>query len=251
MSSEATFPADKWYQNWFDSEHYLKLYHGRDYSEAEKLAKLICECTGIKSGSSVLDLGCGAGRHSIMFSKLGFQVTGYDLSRHLLLEAKSSSICQKTTLSLVRGDIRNLPFKSKFDLVLNIFTSWGYFESDLENLTVLKNAVSLKKTGGFFVFDFLNAEYLRKNLIPSSVTEFEGVTYSEERLIKDERVIKSIKFCDGNGEKCFKESVRLFNHDQIIEVFKETGVSNISLFGDYDGSRFEKSNSPRIICLVS
>ncbi|MBK7267180.1 MAG: methyltransferase domain-containing protein [Ignavibacteriales bacterium] len=251
MDSEIPINSNKWFQNWFDSEHYLKLYHGRDNSEAGKLAKLICKSTGIQSGSSVLDLGCGAGRHAIMFSKLGFKVTGYDLSRHLLLEAKSGAICQETKLSLVRGDIRNLPFKSKFDLVLNIFTSWGYFESDLENLAVLKNAVSLKRDGGFFVLDFLNAEYVKKNLIPSSITEFQGVTYSEERSIRDERVIKSIKFCDGNGEKCFKESVRLFDHDQIIEVFKETGVSNISLFGDYDGSRFEKSNSPRIICLVS
>ena len=83
------------------------------------------------------------------------------------------------------------------------------------------------------------------------MTEFEGVTYREERFIKDERVIKSIKFWDGTDEKCFKESVRLFNHDQIMEVFREKKVSNISLFGDYDGSRFEKSISPRIICIVS
>jgi len=251
MNSKVTDASKKWYQNWFDSEHYLKLYHCRDHTDAEKLAKLICKFTGIKSGSSVLDLGCGAGRHAILFSKLGFDVTGFDLSKHLLLEAKSNSLGEKTNLSLVRGDIRNLPFKSGFDLVMNIFTSWGYFESDLENLTVLKNAVSLKKNGGFFVLDFLNAEYIKKNLRPSSVTEFEGVTYREERFIKDERVIKSIKFWDGTDEKYFKESVRLFNHDQIMEVFREKKVSNISLFGDYDGSRFEKSISPRIICIVS
>ncbi|MBK7868718.1 MAG: class I SAM-dependent methyltransferase [Ignavibacteriales bacterium] len=149
MDSEIPTDSKKWFQNWFDSEHYLKLYHGRDISEAEKLAKLICKCTGINASSRVLDLGCGAGRHSIIFSKLGFQVTGYDLSRHLLLEAKSNAIKQQTRISLVRGDIRNLPFKSEFDLVLNIFTSWGYFESDLENITVLKNAVSLKKDGDF------------------------------------------------------------------------------------------------------
>lgn len=243
--------SEKWYQNWFDSEHYLKLYHSRDNTEAKKFAKMICNIINIKPGSSILDLGCGAGRHSIILSKMGYQVTGFDLSRHLLMEARSNSIQQKTSLSLVRGDIRNLPFKPEFDLVLNIFTSWGYFESDLENFTVLKNAILLKKPTGFFVLDFLNAEYLKKNLIENSETEFAGVTYREKRYIKNERVIKSIKFCDGSDEKCYEESVRLFTKDQIIEVFTEIGVTNISLFGDYDGSRFSSSNSQRIICLAS
>ncbi|GAB1349733.1 class I SAM-dependent methyltransferase [Ignavibacteriales bacterium] len=239
-----------WFQNWFESEHYLKLYRHRDKNDALKLANLVKnQLPGHRCGS-VLDLACGSGRHSIEFAKRGYKVTGFDLSNQLLRIAQLESQKLELNLKFVRGDIRSLPFKPEFDLVLNIFTSWGYFESDEENCMALKNAYNLKKEGGKFIFDFFNSDSLVNNLKPFSDNIINGIRYIENRSVENGRVVKNIKIVEGEITYRFKESVRLFTPDEIYTMLEEFGAKNISLFGDYDGSSFKTQNSPRFICIV-
>ena len=112
-----------WYKEWF-GEEYLELYAHRDRGEAERHVEFVEALFGEEPPSAVLDLACGAGRHTAALRRRGHRVVGVDLSKTLLAQAPS--------LPRVAGDMRCLPFAAQsFDWVLNFFTSFGYFESYL------------------------------------------------------------------------------------------------------------------------
>jgi len=244
-------PGKTWFKNWFESEHYLSLYRHRDRNDALKLIELVKHRIPGHCKGKVLDVGCGSGRHSIEFARRGYNVTGYDLSNRLLSVAQAEARGAGVDMNLVRGDIRSIPFKAEFDLVMNIFTSWGYFESDSENRLALKNAFLLKKKSGRFLFDFLNAQFLKDNLVPYSDSVIEGTRYMENRRIENNRVIKDIEIEEGENSYSFRESVRLFDAEEILSILDEFGAENLSLYGDYDGNSFNVKESPRFICIAS
>lgn len=236
-----------WYKDWFNSENYLKVYSHRNESEAERLVELIIKMLNLKSGSKVLDMACGSGRHAIIFSKHGFDVTAVDLSQRLISEAKSNAVRSGANINFVLSDILDFNTPVRFDLALNLFTSIGYFESDEDNLSVILKAYALLKSNGYFVLDFFNKEYLLKNLVPETVFSENGTRIIQKRYIKGNRVIKDI-IIENNGllEKYF-ESVRLFSDEEIFAFFEKAGFTIVKKFGDYNGSAFRKDSSSRLI----
>ena len=122
-----------WFKDWFASEEYLTVYNHRDSEDAEQLSDLIIETIKPNTGAWILDAACGAGRHGLYFSSKGYNVFGFDLSNNLLLKAKSEARLRKLNINLVQADIRKVCFKKRFFAVLNLFTSFGYFETDEEN----------------------------------------------------------------------------------------------------------------------
>src|SRR5262245_33291338 len=117
--------APEWFTTWFDSEHYHRLYANRTSGEAAHLIDRLIERRHLSCGGTVLDLGCGSGRHSRYLSEKGFDVTGLDLSAESLALARRY---EGENLRFVRQDMR-LPFRTgPFDHVLNLFTSFGYFD---------------------------------------------------------------------------------------------------------------------------
>ncbi len=122
-----------WYKEWF-GEDYLELYSHRDESEAEEHVGFVERHLAGPKPRAVLDLACGAGRHTAALRRRGYRTLGVDLSLTLLVRAEG--------LPRVAGDMRRLPFAAEsFDWVLNFFTSFGYFESERENFQVLEEAV--------------------------------------------------------------------------------------------------------------
>lgn len=241
----------EWFEWWFESEHYLNLYSHRDRREALAFISFLRHELDLPHGARILDLGCGPGRHSVTFASEGFDVTGFDLSNRLLTAARTEMARAGVKMSLVRGDIRSLPFKSGFDLVLSIFTSWGYFHDDEENFSALTEAFSLRKSGGQFVLDVMNPEYLKSRLVSSGNIERNGVVYDISREISGNRVVKSIRFDSNNETYDFQESVRMYEPSEIISVLESSGATKISLFGDYSGGKFDGSSSQRLICIAS
>ncbi|MGD8307305.1 MAG: class I SAM-dependent methyltransferase, partial [Ignavibacteria bacterium] len=129
----------EWFEAWFNSKDYLKVYRHRDEEEAANLAGLILDNIKIKSGKKVLDMATGSGRHAIYFAKEGFEVTAVDLSKYLLSVAKKKANKNNLNIHFVHSDIRQFEVNTKFNLILNLFTSIGYFENDEENYSVLEN----------------------------------------------------------------------------------------------------------------
>jgi len=236
-----------WFEKWFESDDYLKVYQHRDESEANLLVKLILNHVKLKPKSSILDIACGAGRHSISFAKEGFNVIGFDISRNLLNYARLKAEEKGLNIKFISSDVRTFSFDCKFDLSLNLFTSFGYFESDDENLSVFKIASTHTKKGGYFVFDYFNTEYLKNNLVESSFENFGDFQIEQIRAIEGNRVNKKIRIIKNEIGAEYNESVQLYIYDWLKNSLKSFGFDIIYMFGNYEGNQFDIKTSPRII----
>lgn len=234
-----------WFKDWFSSEEYNQVYFHRDDNDAKKLIDLILSKVNISKDHTILDAACGSGRHMNYLSSLGYNVVGFDLSKPFLLEAKKNN----PSGNFLRSDLREVTFKEQFDLVLNLFTSFGYFSSDDENFRFPKNAFGFLRKGGYYMLDYLNPDYLTGKIIPYSVKEFDGLKIEESRSIEEGRVVKRISITKEGRRKEFVESVKLYPKDFILEQFQGFGYSVNGLFGGYDGSAFDAETSTRLIMI--
>ena len=236
-----------WYKDWFNSENYLRVYSHRDQTEAERLVELIAKSLNLKANSSVLDMACGAGRHAVTFAKSGFKVTAVDLSQRLISEAKKNANQEGVELDFVLSDILEYETSKKFDLVVNLFTSIGYFENDEENYAVIKKAFNVLNQGGYFVLDYFNKDFLLKNLIPTTVFSENGMKITQNRAIEKTRIVKKITIANNGSSEEFYESVRLYSFEEISDYIKKAGFTIIKQYGDYFGNNYESETSPRLI----
>ncbi|MCI0474109.1 MAG: methyltransferase domain-containing protein [Ignavibacteria bacterium] len=236
----------EWYKIWFSNKNYPELYGHRDENEARDLINLIQRSVPVPTDSKVLDVCCGAGRHSIELARRGYDVTGFDLSAYLIGQAKkelSRTNENGVKVKFLIRDMMDFNFKNKFDLAINIFSSFGYFEKDAENFKVFNNIRSSLKSGGYFVFDFLNEAYTRKNLVPYSEDFINGKKFVQKRYIKDGFVCKDIII----GKEKYSEKIRLFSPLEITRALISVGFEIGANFGDYYGSRFAGNKSKRLI----
>jgi len=273
-----------WYQTAF-GPHYADIYGHRDRRDAQQaIAFLTRESLApVPPGALALDLCCGEGRHSIELLRVSsgnglkpalrtdfrvkenrlkpalptnrlkpaLRTIGMDLSPDLLRNAAESAARENMTLPLVRGDMRLLPFRNgTFHLVLNLFTSFGYFEDDAENESVFHEAARvLKHPGGYFVLDHINPPWLRQNLQPETerVTA-RGTRVRETRWLDAERrrVEKRIEFKADGREHCLRESVRLYENEEVLAMAGRAGLSLVATYGGFDGSALSEA-SPRAI----
>lgn len=241
-----------WFRTAFGQE-YLTLYAHRNQEEAAQLARLILDETGVKQeehlapGPRVLDAPCGAGRHMRAFEQAGLRTYGFDLSEPLLLESRNHLPPHR----IVRGDLRAIPYQpGTFDLVVNLFSSLGYFPDDKTNYDVLASLVELCKPSGWLVIDFMHSAYIHKNLQPESErTTPGGIHVHDRRWIEGTlpRVKKQTTLTMPDGStKILNESVRLFTPEELRDQLSGFGLIIKSEFGDYSGAPFT-SDSKRII----
>ncbi len=235
----------EWFEQWF-GEEYLRLYPHRDDHDARRLTELIASRVTVR-GRRLLDLACGPGRHAAQFRRLGADVVGFDLSMPLLSRAR----LQHGThgLVFVRGDMRRLPFKEdSFDVVVNLFTSFGYFTEDAQHADVLRAAAAILRVGGRVVLDFLNADALRRSLIAHEEMAVGAQRVAVERHITSDGrfVVKEIHLTDDG--RSFVERVRLFSLQELRSMMEDAGLEVAAPLGDYEG-RAVSETSPRVILI--
>ncbi|ASJ53113.1 SAM-dependent methyltransferase [Brevibacillus formosus] len=238
--------AEEWFERSF-REDYVLVYRHRDDSAADGEIANLLERLPVKDTGRVLDLCCGSGRHSRALARRGYEVVGVDLSPVLLQLAEEQNTYPQ--LSFARCDMRDIPFHEEFDIVVNLFTSFGYFSTDEENANVIRNMAQALKTKGEVVIDFLNAAYVIDNLVPQSTKEVSGMLIKEERWIQDGFVKKRILISDesSNEPREYMEQVRLFSAQQMIAMLTEAGFEKIQVFGNYQFEEYVAHESPRMI----
>jgi SAM-dependent methyltransferase len=234
-----------WFEEWFGVD-YLRIYQHRDETEAEHVIQLIDRFLEGQSIRSVLDLGCGAGRHSKALCERWWTV-GLDLSAALLRIARR----EIADALYVRADMRELPFaRESFDLVVNLFTSFGYFEDDRENERVLLCVGEALRPGGTLVIDFLNASHVRSALVPYDERVENGITIEQTRAISpDDRFVeKTIRLRERGKE--YIERVRLLTPRDLERMLGVAGFAIVNRVGDYTGAPWS-AESPRTILFAS
>ncbi len=236
----------EWYEKWFSSKYYPELYRHRNEQEAADIVNLIQRTIKPPPTARVLDVCCGSGRHSIEFAKRGYSVTGFDLSRYLISLAKKNLAEAKEKDLKARfyiKDMRSFYFKVPFEICINLFSSFGYFESDKDNFKVFSNVSDCLKDGGYFVFDYLNENFLRENLKELTEDEMNGKKIIQKRRIENNYVIKEITI----GNKVFEERIKLYSLPRIKNALKQNGLNTEFVFGDYYGNSFDRKESGRMI----
>ncbi len=239
----------EWYETAFENE-YLRLYREHDDEEADLQIQLALKHIPNPPQLSV-DVGCGAGRHLLALNARGNSVVGVDLSPTLLHEAEQRT---KGRVALIRADMRHLPIRSaSSDLVLSMFTSFGYFRQEANNVKVCEEWSRILRPNGFLFFDYLNKPQLLESLEPDSVQEHPSETIVQRRRLSSDklRVEKEIEFHRGraNERKLLRESVRLYSLGELREMLGHVGFQTVMLFGDPLGHDYT-SDSPRTIILA-
>ena len=239
--------AKSWYRSWFDSPYYPILYKSRDESEAAFFIDRLIKYLNPPIISKFLDMACGRGRHSIQIHQKGFDVTGIDLSKNSIAQAKKF---ENEGLHFYVHDMRNTFQESEFDYVLNLFTSFGYFASREENENVLKAANSALKEGGTLVIDFLNPGKLKKDIKSSETREISDVIFKIRRFYEDGWIIKTIDIEDGNSSYEFQERVWAIEHEVFKSMLSKTGFSILDTFGNYNMNAYNVKDSERQIIIA-
>jgi len=258
-SSQKPSSIDNWYKTWFNTQDYLDLYNHRNEKDAKKIVSLISKLIELKPGLNVLDLACGNGRHSILFAKKGCNVLGIDLSKYLISQAekklKSDYSSYRSNLKFEIRDMRNISHYKEFDLVVNLFSSFGYFNTNRDNEKVILSVSKALKPGGSFFFDFLNKDHVTRMLVPFDIKELKSSRMLQIRQVKNGFVQKDILiFRNSKDTNCefthFKEKVRLYSLPDFRKIFSKFGLKITGTYGDYEGNKFDRKNSQRLIILA-
>ena len=237
--------TEKWYSSWFDTPYYHILYKERNYREAQVFMDNLTHYLNLPEKATVLDLACGKGRHSIYLNQLGFTVLGADLSENSIAEANKNA---NETLHFKVHDMRE-PFEEKFDAIFNLFTSFGYFEDEADNLkTLIAIKDSLSETG-FAVIDFMNVNQVIETLVPEEVKTVDQIDFHIKRYVKEGHIYKEISFQDQGQNYHFTEKVRAFSLQDFQELMDEAGIYLLDIFGDYKLKKFHKTDSERLIMI--
>jgi SAM-dependent methyltransferase len=237
--------TNKWYTSWFDTPYYHILYKDRNYREAQLFMDNLTHYLNLPEKAKVLDLACGKGRHSIYLNQLGFDVIGADLSENSIAEAKKN---ENETLHFLVHDMRDA-YEDKFDAIFNLFTSFGYFDcegDDLKTLIAIKESLS---EYGFAVIDFMNVNLVIDSLVKEETKTIDGIEFRLNKYVENNFIIKEIHF-EADGQIFhFKEKVRAYTLQDFQKMMNEAGIYLLDTFGDYKLKKFHKNTSERLIMI--
>lgn len=245
MSNSTAKNSENWFSTWFDSPYYHILYKNRNEEEAQVFMDNITHYLNMPENGTILDLACGKGRHSIYLNKLGYQVTGVDLSENSIAIANESS---NETLQFKTHDMRE-HMNETYDAVFNLFTSFGYFDTFEDNIKTLKAIKDSINEYGFGVIDFFNTDFIIENLVAEETKEIDGITFNIKRFVENKKIIKEIRFEDKGESFFFSEKVSAFTLSDFEAMLEDAGIYLLEIFGDYKLRKFYKTQSERLIMI--
>lgn len=237
-------PESQWFESWFDTSYYHLLYQQRDHEEAARFIEHLMRHLSAPQDALICDLACGNGRHSAVISEMGYHAVGLDLSSNNIRLARNRALANA---EFYEHDMRK-PFRIRyFDVILNLFTSFGYFETHREHLQTVENMSKGLRNGGRLVLDFLNVHKVRKELVPHSDYERDNIRFQVSRRMEDGYIVKHIHINEGKKDIQFEEKVRGYDLDEFTEMMTAAGLSIEEVFGSYQLDTFDPTSSDRLI----
>lgn len=244
---------------------WYRTFFGRDYPDVyedafkpERVARevdFVQTALALRTGEDLLDLCCGPGRHAVPLAKRGLRVTGLDLSADYLVQAERAARQQGTRLAgTVHADMRAIPFESLFDAVINMFSSFGYLESEAEDAKVLAAIARALRPGGRALLDLLNHEWVILNYQTHDWHQAtDGTLYLEQRELDLPTSRNHVTFTtvapDGVRRELAGHHFRLYTLREMIGMLTDAGLRFESAYGDLDGRPY-RIDTWRMIIIV-
>ena len=230
---------DRWYMDFFD-EDYLRIYgSGLSAERTAQETDQIVERLGLPPSSTVLDLCCGHGRHSIALAEKGYQVTGQDLSEIFLKKAQADAAEAGVLVHWVHADMRDVPFEREFDAVINMFSAFGYLESEEEDQKVLDQVYKALKPGGVFLLEIIHRAWLVRNFESRGWhVGMDGVIVLEARELNllTGRNEVTVTLIDRNGARHVRQhAMRIHSAAELVRMVTQTGLIVEAAYGALDG----------------
>jgi SAM-dependent methyltransferase len=196
------------------------------------------------SRPEVLDLCCGTGRHAMEFAKRGCRVTGVDRTPASLEQARTQAAAEGVDVEFVEGDMRAFSRPGAFDLVVNLFTSFGYFERADDERLVLARVYENLRPGGTFILDVMGKELLARVFQATrSVVAPDGtLVIWRTDVAPDWTRIKGEWYAVRDGlSKRFDVDHWIYSGAELREMLRQAGFREVSLFGDLDQRPYDLS----------
>jgi SAM-dependent methyltransferase len=201
-------------------------------------------------GAHVLDIACGVGRHAVALARRGYRVTGLDISPTLLRIAAGRAERAAIQVEWVEADMRAIPFADTFDAALNLFSSWGYFESDAEDQRVLRSVAAALKPGGRFLLEVSHQPWIARHFQPQGWHEAGGVAVLEQRALDlmAGRLASEITVIYPDGRRrTWQYDLRLYTAPEVARMLGEAGMTVVSAYGGYDGAPLSLDSSRLLV----
>lgn len=238
----------EWFETWFNSPYYHKLYQHRNEDDAIMLIDNLFEYLKPETGSKILDLACGRGRHAAYIARKGFSTTGVDISENSI---KTAIINYNIpNLEFYTHDMRDPVRINYFDYVFNFFTSFGYFNRPADNKKVLKSVNLSLKPRGKFLIDFMNTTRVLDNLVEREMVDVDGTEFYIRREFLDNKILKHIKFDAEGRVYSYTERVQALMPYHFHNLFNDTRFKILAEFGNYKLEPFDTKKSERYMVLV-
>jgi SAM-dependent methyltransferase len=238
-----------WWNVYFD-DLYLRMFEAilTPDRTAQEVAGVMT-MLNLRQGAHILDLCCGQGRHAVLLGRAGYHLTGLDRSAYLLECARQAAGEAGVDLQLVRGDMRWLPWRDRFDACLNLFTAFGYFENETENQQVLHQVYNSLKPGGLFFLDVSNRDYYLLRLWPRSWQRHGQAIILEETRFEalTGHFVTTFTWLAGKNEESLTHSVRYYTAPELSNMLRAAGLVPLAVYGDFDGRAFDLDSKRLII----
>lgn len=208
-------------------------------------------------GAKILDVPCGYGRHSIALAKQGYKVTGIDINEIHLRYAKNSTIDEKNNMNFIKGDMKKIDsaLYNKYDAVINMFYSFGFFHAENENLQTMKEFYHTLKLGGkLLIHTDVSPEMISNN---TTYTDQIRTLENNKKLVilesynkKNKRMEGSWEITDASGKVIHPRafySVRIYTKNEFTEMAHNCGFTNINFYGSFSGEKFSTNSNEMIM----
>ncbi len=235
-----------WFVNWFDSPYYHTLYKNRDEKEAQVFIDNLITHLQIPKRSKIIDIACGKGRHATYFNQKGMNVKGVDLSHNSIAAATKN---ENATLQFEVHDMREIYQENGFDVVTNLFTSFGYFEKDEDEQKAITAMANNLNSEGILIIDFMNVKKVITNLVLNEQKVIDKITFNIKRKVESGHIIKDIEIIDSLKKQKFQEKVKAITLADFSEFIIGAGLKIIDIFGNYKLEDFNATSSDRLILI--
>ena len=241
-------------QSWYEQDGFWKLispllFNSERMESVGQEVEQIVSLLKIQPGGSICDLCCGPGRHSLELGRLGYCVTGVDRTGLYIEQAKKKANEKGLNIRFVQDDMRSFCEPNAFDAVINVFTSFGYFEDVTDDKRVLENVYKSLKEDGKFLIDIMGKEVLARIFQEKRWWEEGGAIILEEaKLSEDWCSVDSRWIIIRNSKRDeFRFSLRLYSAAQLSELLKSSGFEQVETYGGLDASPYDQKANRLVV----